>query len=72
MVHLRPLGHHVACLLSRCMPSPPGVHAGATASGCCASICSERTEAMEQFLLPACCDAASARSALSWTVLFWL
>lgn len=72
VVHLHPLGHRVACLLSRCMSSSPGVHAGAIPTGCRASICSKRTEAVEQFLLPACIDAAMARLALFWTILFQL
>lgn len=72
MVHLHPLGQHVVCLLSRCMSSPPGVHAGAIPTCCRAAICSKPTEAVEQFLLPACYDAASARSALFWTILFRL
>lgn len=59
------------CGMSRCMSSPPGVHAGAIPSGCCASKCSKWTEAVEQLLLPVCCDAASKRSALFWMVLFW-
>lgn len=70
VVHLLPLGHHVACLLSRCMSSPPVDHE--IPPGWCASICSKWTESVEQFLLPGCCNAASERSALSWTVLFWL